>query len=300
MDYTQSNGYVTDGGTGNRMHLQAQAVPTAVSDLDMNSLIWNAMEVVKAAGLAGAQFDKTIPATYQKLLTALRSAGVFNTPAQFDNTTKAATAAFVQRALGNLAGATQLGIGATTNLTAAQAGGLFQIQGGTVNLPASAGLVPGASYSLWSSGASNVVANGADKIYGPNAGVSSLALGANDFLTVTWQQSGVWVVTAGSSALGLTASFASTLAGNGYQKLPSGLIIQWGTVGITTATSVTFPITYPIGPYVILLNQGNNGAAGNATLDTQSWSTSGFTGSAFLAATGAATTRSAAWIAIGK
>src|SRR5450830_624970 len=99
MDYTLSNGFVTDAGTGNRMHLQAQAVPTAVSDLDMNSLIWNAMEVVKAAGLAGAQFDKTNPATYQKLLTALRAPGVFQTPAQFDFTTKAATTAFVKIAV---------------------------------------------------------------------------------------------------------------------------------------------------------------------------------------------------------
>jgi microcystin-dependent protein len=95
MDYTQSNGYATDAGTGQRMHLQAQAIPTAVTDIDMNSVLWEAMEIVKAAGLAGAQFDKTVPATYQKLLTALRSAGVFSTPVQFDNSTKAATTAFV-------------------------------------------------------------------------------------------------------------------------------------------------------------------------------------------------------------
>lgn len=36
------------------------------------------------------------------------------------------------------------------------------------------------------------------------------------------------------------------LSGNGYQKLPGGLIIQWGTssVGATTGT-ITFPITFP-------------------------------------------------------
>ena len=94
MDYTLSNSYATDAGTGQRMHLQAQAIPTAVSDLDMNDILWNLMEIVKAAGLAAAQFDKTVPATYQKLLTALRSAGVFQTQATNDSSTKVATTAF--------------------------------------------------------------------------------------------------------------------------------------------------------------------------------------------------------------
>ena len=55
-----------------------------------------------------------------------------------------------------------------------------------------------------------------------------------------------------TSALGYTpyysANFASSIATNGYQKFPSGLIIQWGVVvsqssgGITT---VTLPIAFP-------------------------------------------------------
>ncbi|WP_051190055.1 phage tail protein [Laribacter hongkongensis] len=49
------------------------------------------------------------------------------------------------------------------------------------------------------------------------------------------------------------ASFTGSnqlLAGNGYQKLPGGLIIQWGTIsGIAynaTAQSFTFPIVFPV------------------------------------------------------
>ncbi|HBP8875751.1 TPA: hypothetical protein L6676_002044 [Escherichia coli] len=47
-------------------------------------------------------------------------------------------------------------------------------------------------------------------------------------------------------------NFASLLAtGRGYQKLPSGLIIQWGTVNIPSTGSgsidVTYPIAYPSG-----------------------------------------------------
>jgi hypothetical protein len=39
-------------------------------------------------------------------------------------------------------------------------------------------------------------------------------------------------------------SSPSSFASNGYQKLPSGLIIQWGTQSTSTST-VTFPISFP-------------------------------------------------------
>ena len=43
------------------------------------------------------------------------------------------------------------------------------------------------------------------------------------------------------------------IAANGYQKLPSGLIIQWATIGLTPSTTnnqpirVTWPISFPQG-----------------------------------------------------
>lgn len=43
-----------------------------------------------------------------------------------------------------------------------------------------------------------------------------------------------------------TLNFGSVISANGYQKLPSGLILQWGTstnTGISTA--VVFPLTFP-------------------------------------------------------
>ncbi|MBP6897370.1 MAG: hypothetical protein KBC94_23380 [Pseudacidovorax sp.] len=71
MDYTLSNGYFTHTGTGQRMHRENQAVPTAVSDKDLNSVTWSMMEIIKEAGLAGVQFDPDIPATYRVLLQAI-------------------------------------------------------------------------------------------------------------------------------------------------------------------------------------------------------------------------------------
>ncbi|WP_431511669.1 hypothetical protein [Variovorax sp. DAIF25] len=73
MDYTQSDSFVTHTGTGQRMHKEAQAVPTAWSDKDANSILWSLMEVLKAGGLAGVQFDPDNPASYNLLVRAIRN-----------------------------------------------------------------------------------------------------------------------------------------------------------------------------------------------------------------------------------
>lgn len=54
-------------------------------------------------------------------------------------------------------------------------------------------------------------------------------------------------VAAVKAALGaLTASdFPALLSGNGYQRLPSGVIIQWGQAFISGTTTVNFPLTFP-------------------------------------------------------
>lgn len=73
MDYTGSNSYTTDVSTGNRMHSQAQAVPTAVSDSDLNGLIWELLSVIRGAGITPLAFDKTIPATYSQVYSAVQT-----------------------------------------------------------------------------------------------------------------------------------------------------------------------------------------------------------------------------------
>ena len=48
----------------------------------------------------------------------------------------------------------------------------------------------------------------------------------------------------------LTTLFASSLTTNGYQKLPGGLIIQWGEVSSSTGTEGSISITFPI-PFIV-------------------------------------------------
>ena len=56
-----------------------------------------------------------------------------------------------------------------------------------------------------------------------------------------------------SSGLG-SKSFSKSLSVNGYQKLPSGIIIQWGRAthpGNNTALQVNYPIAFPGGMFAI-------------------------------------------------
>lgn len=78
MDYTLSNSYDTDAGTGHRMHEDAKAIPTVWSGSDANSIIWSLMEIIAATGLAGIQFSKASPTSYRVLLKALRSNGLIS------------------------------------------------------------------------------------------------------------------------------------------------------------------------------------------------------------------------------
>lgn len=92
MDYTSSNAYATDAGTGNRMHQQSAAVATAVEDKDMNGLIWELVAIIKAGGLAPAAFDATNSATYTQVAQAIQSGKLFSAAAA--GTADAITAAF--------------------------------------------------------------------------------------------------------------------------------------------------------------------------------------------------------------
>lgn len=62
------------------------------------------------------------------------------------------------------------------------------------------------------------------------------------------------------AALGISAR---SFAASGYQRLPGGLIIQWGTVTLTgqTPVTVTFPIAFPTAFRAAAANYENTGAS---------------------------------------
>ena len=174
------------------------------------------------------------------------------TAPQFDNSALLATTAFVQRALGNVRGVTF--ISATTTLTAADAGKEITLTGAggfAVTLPLISAVPAGAAFYFVNVGgaASTVATQGANAIDKGNATITSVTLGVGDSVTIVSNGS-YWNLIGGSVQLQYAAAFGASIAANGYQKLPGGLIIQWGiysynTTTAATADAITFPIAFP-------------------------------------------------------
>lgn len=76
----------------------------------------------------------------------------------------------------------------------------------------------------------------------------------------------------------VSISFPSSLASSGYQKLPSGLIIQWGVVSVPAGnvyTTFNLPIANPTSTLVIL-GSNANGTSNVYTVDVTSVSNTQF------------------------
>lgn len=112
----------------------------------------------------------------------------------------------------------------------------------------------------------------------------------------------------GTRQIPLTASILSTSANTnispgqnskGWSYLPSGIIIQWGTVTVTpNATfSDTFPLTFPIQVIQVMISpQNTNNAVTMSNVYKTTQTTTGFSGYAGAIAGG---TASVSWFAIG-
>jgi hypothetical protein len=81
--------------------------------------------------------------------------------------------------------------------------------------------------------------------------VTSVVLQRGDDVWVVKGATGYWYCIGGSAKLRYSdGDFGKSLAASGYQKLPSGLIIQWGQLAVTAANTlftVTLPIAFPTG-----------------------------------------------------
>jgi hypothetical protein len=187
---------------------------------------------------------------------ALRYAGImagesFTTRPQFDSSKALATTEFVQRAAGSLAG--YAAYTANTVLTAADVGKYVY-----ANAPAIAITLPDASllpagsriYIQAAAQSTCTVKSTNGNLSGPNGSSTlspNLVLGngtASEFIA-----NGVGWLSVGGTGI-------ASAAVNGYQRLPSGVIFQWGqaiampndgndAVGTGADTYITFPIAFP-------------------------------------------------------
>lgn len=242
----------------------------------------------------------------QNMLTgwviALESASRTTTASQFDNTIRSASTAYVISAGLHYPQANGQSFTANGNISisAMNGWGQFGAAGVTATLP-SLSLVPvGTTFTvLGGAFGGTVAANGADNIQstiGTNSSSAVLISGQQ----VTFVSNGVaagWYMA--SSGLGIGA-FGSSLAASGYQKLPSGLIIQWGASnGLSTGVkSVSFPATFPTAFLSLSLTVANpaayvgvtDGAPSNSLFTFSAWS---------VGSSPARSTAAVYWLAVG-
>lgn len=220
-----------------------------------NAVTQEILNILSAASIAPSEVVN------DQLLTAIRGKTLFVTQPQFDATQGVATTAFVKGALGNHSGFASL-VGVTT-LNASHAGKLIYAGAGgnyTVTLPSAAAVVPGTRLPIvmFASQPCFFVTQLAQSIY-VNGGtpLSTITLGLGDSLDLV-SDGANWYAEGGSYQLKYAASFGSSLGGStGYQKLPSGLIIQWGFVNPSASDiAVTFPIAFPAACLAALVSPG--------------------------------------------
>lgn len=225
------------------------------------------------------------------------------TAAQFDDSRLLATTAFVQRSLGNFRGFDS--VSANVTLTAADIGKSYEVAHAStafaVTMPIADNSVPngGALYFRNdNSAAVTIQRQSTDQFHMGNGLVTSFILQRGDDVWLMKGATGYWYCIGGTvKARYSDGDFGKSLSSSGYQKLPSGLIIQWGSwLASGTAgnpVAVTFPIAFSSACYAVFP------AVNYSTTITQSgWydtpTTTGFNGRSSITSNGVN------YIAIGK
>ncbi|TDV61253.1 pyocin knob domain-containing protein [Pseudomonas sp. LP_7_YM] len=203
--------------------------------------------------------------------------------------------------------------GATVSLVSADAGSIIGITGsggGTLILPAASSVTAGALIGLRANNSlasSNIIkGNGSDTIGGSaGAGGNTAVLATNDSIMLVSDGVSKWDVAAEATAAFIAQQFTvgQQLTANGFQKLPGGLIIQWGaaTTNASGVLLVSMPISFSAPPKSIVgalaISAASNVSLGFNIVSNGSfraYTTSGSSGSPGVAASLAFN-----WIAIG-
>ncbi|UZE19183.1 phage tail protein [Pseudomonas sp. B21-054] len=222
-----------------------------------------------------------------------------STAAQFDSSLRLVNAAFAKRM--GVEYSVFVPLTASSALGASSIGGIISAISPTpisITLPPTAGVAEGATIEVVAtgSGAVTVLASGGDVLASPVATGITVVLGMGDnaeFVKV----STTWRLRGGSLALKYAASFAALFGSAGYQKLPDGLVLQWGA-GITStggAATIALPITFPNAVMKVLVSaSGTNSVPTVGVVATNSVGINCFNGS-----TGAGKSENVQFLAIG-
>ena len=262
------------------------AVPGVSSATEFSALWFNHVQeaIVRTIEAAGLELSDT---DFDQFLLALRSPGVFQTAPQFDNDTSAATTEFVNRALGSFSGVVARNANAT--LTAADVG-----KSTLLSAPATAFIMPlanacpaGSVLHLFANSASDITVSrqGAD-VFAGLISTTSITLKSGDGVSFRGNGINSWLAYDGCARLHATPEFAaSRVSAGGYQKLPGGLVLQWGTFTASASAGAAVAVTFPLQfteCYRVMTTAQNAATANTATwYDTPT--TTGFNGRCIVA-----------------
>lgn len=230
-------------------------------------------DVITIGDSAAGNATKTL--SWANLKVTLATWTGWTTQAQFNNSTNLATTAFVQRALGNFAG--RIGADTTQTLPASVAGNVI-VSNGTnpvLTVPVATTVPGGAAIVFEAISACSVARQGTDVFYGALSS-TSIPLLAGDTLIIESNSITGWNVVGGSGQLQGAPGFTASKANAGYQKLPSGLIIQWASLDFTSNATQTWtlPIAFTTSVFTAYAIVEQNSGTINAVA---SWDASGKT-----------------------
>jgi hypothetical protein len=169
---------------------------------------------------------------------ALTGTSTATTAANGTNTTQIATTAFVNNSVTIATGS--LGTMSTQNANA------VAITGGTITGITDLAVADGGTGSSSITANSVILGNGSSALSG-----NLVAPGTSG--NVLTSDGTTWASATPSVALSSFTGANQSLTANGFQKLPGGTIMQWGTVSLTiyTPQTVTLPVAFTTTNYVV-------------------------------------------------
>ncbi|CAE6841840.1 hypothetical protein R69746_06960 [Paraburkholderia aspalathi] len=189
------------------------------------------------------------------------------TSSQFDSSTNLATTAFAQGI--GLRASGQYVVSATQLLSSSKMGQYltFNTNGVALTLPAANSVAQGVGFAgkvLPGVTGCSLLTSGSDRFQSTASSSSAYGLSPGDNFLIVSDGVATWSLIIEHTAAGFAAlpAFGALLTGNGYQKLPGGLIFQWGYisyVGTGYNDIITLPIAFPNGFLGGAINDAGNG-----------------------------------------
>lgn len=235
-----------------------------------------AKTIVKGSGAAlvagdiagnGHWIELQYDATLDKWVLLNPAMGTASTAPQFDSTKKVSTTEFCRlNGINHAPWSTYTVAG--TILTASDCGRAVQIQlpaDGTIYLPLTSACASGAAIHIVNTSATakvTIVTQAPDALFF----APLVLLPSEDVWMIASPPVATWFPAGGTGVLQSVGAFSRSIGGSGYQKLPGGLIIQWGQVGNPanyvggSAYAFNLPIAFPNNHHLLIASNfgGNN------------------------------------------